>query len=107
MWGLHPTASDRVRPEIPGTGLVCSATLRTIAACRPVFWLRIGCSALAEYGTTWGQVQPDELFRDLGGGQLQLRSTDIALDETQVGDGMEQCELVAGDKAALVHKPLE
>ena len=54
-----------------------------------------------------GPVQPDELFRDLGGGQLQLSSADVALDETQVGDGMEQGKLVASDKAAFVHEPLE
>ncbi len=52
-------------------------------------------------------VQSPLVGRDLGSRQLQGRSTDIALDQTQIGDGMEQGELVAGDKAALFHEPLE
>ena len=52
-------------------------------------------------------VQTDELFRDLGGGEIQFSPTVVTLDEAQISDGMEQRELVTGDEAALVQKALK
>ena len=60
---------------------------------------RVGCDL--------GPVQPEELLRDLGRGQIHFRSTVVSLEEAQVRDGMKQGELVAGHKVAFFKEPLD
>jgi hypothetical protein len=89
---------------VAGPGLLHHPHHRRLAA--GVLLQRIGGAGARERRDLL-PVQAHELVGQLLRGERKGRARVVALEDAQVGDGVEEGVLVAGDEAALIQQPLE